>query len=145
MLGQAQKRKKGERYLGLGPLPKLFFPSEPTANPSSQHAQPDYDAIIQHRFANSDARQMEFNNRLWEAVRLKNAQTALRLIKGCPNKSKENKMFFLRFLQILLARGWRREVVAFFSLQLAMGRWSSVRRALVHEKCTTNNSVICDI
>ena len=50
--------------------------------PSSQPAQPDYDAIIQQRFADLEARQMEFNNQLWEAVRMGNAQTAYETHQG---------------------------------------------------------------
>ena len=53
----------------------MIYPSEPTDNLSSQPTSHDYDAIIQQRFADLEAWQTEFNNRLWEAVRMGNAQT----------------------------------------------------------------------
>ena len=74
--GSCTKRNKRREVFGVGSASQIIYPSEPTYNPSSQPAQPDYDAIIQQRFADLEARQMDFNNRLEEAVRMENAQTA---------------------------------------------------------------------
>ena len=66
--GSNKKNKKAKRYFGFGSASQIIYPPEPTDIPSSQPAQPDYDAIIQKRFADLEARQMEFNNQLWEAI-----------------------------------------------------------------------------
>ena len=67
--------------------------------PSSQSAQPDYDAIIQQRFADLEARQMEFNNQLWEAVRMGNAQTAYETHQRLTEQIERERELFLKFIQ----------------------------------------------
>ena len=74
--GSNKKYKKSKEVFGVGSASQIIYPPEPMDIPSSQPAQPDYDAIIQQRFADLEARQMEFNNQLWEAIQRGNAQTA---------------------------------------------------------------------
>ena len=62
--GSSTKRKKRREVFGVGFASQIIYPLEPTDNPSSMPAQPDYDAIIQQMFVYFEAWQMEFNNRL---------------------------------------------------------------------------------
>ena len=61
-VGSSTKKKKRREVFGVGSASQIIYPSEPTDNSSSHPAQPDYDAIIQQRFADLEVRQTEFNN-----------------------------------------------------------------------------------
>ena len=70
------KSKKSREVFGVGSASQIIYPPDSTDYPFSKPTQPDYNTIIQQRFADLEARKMEFNNRLWEAVQMENAQTA---------------------------------------------------------------------
>ena len=55
--------------------------------------------MIQQRFADLEARQMEFNNRLWEAVRIENAQTVYETHQRLTEQIQREREFFLKFIQ----------------------------------------------
>ena len=94
-----KKQKKIKKVFGVGSASQIIYPLEPTDILSSQPAQPDYDAIIQQRFADLEARQIEFNNRLWEAVRMENAQTAYETHQRLTEQIQREREFFLKFIQ----------------------------------------------
>ena len=95
----SKKNKKSKEAFGVGSASQIIYLPEPTDIPSSQPAQPDYDAIIQQRFADLEARQMEFNYRLWEAVRMGNAQTAYETHQRLTEQIQRERELFLKFIQ----------------------------------------------
>ena len=97
--GTSTKNKKKKEVLGVGSASHIIYPPKPTNIPSSQPPQPDYDAIIQQRFADLEARQMEFNNRLWEAIRMGNAQTACETHQRLTEQIQRQREEFLKFIQ----------------------------------------------
>ena len=46
----------------MGSASQIIYPSNQTANPSSQPSPPDYDAIIQQQFVEMEERQTAFQN-----------------------------------------------------------------------------------
>ena len=97
--GSNKKNKKSKEVFGVGSASQIIYPPEPTDIPSSQPAQPDYDAIIQQRFADLEARQMEFNNQLWEAIRRGNAQTAYEYHQRMTEQIAREREQFMKFLE----------------------------------------------
>ncbi|XP_057517114.1 uncharacterized protein LOC130798229 [Amaranthus tricolor] len=97
--GSNKKYKKSKEVFGVGSASQIIYPPEPTEISSSQPAQPDYDAIIQQRFADLEARQMEFNNQLWEAIRRGNAQTAYEYHQRMTEQLAREREQFMKFLE----------------------------------------------
>ena len=93
----SKKNKKSKEVFGVGSASQIIYSPEPTDIPSSQPAQPDYDAIIQQRFVDLEARQMEFNNQLWEAIRRGNAQTAYETHQRLTEQITRERELFLKF------------------------------------------------
>ena len=96
---QTKKNKKTKEVFGVGSASQIIYPPEPTDIPSSQPAQPDYDAIIQQRFADLEARQMEFNNQLLESIRRGNAQTAYDYHQRMTEQITREREQFMKFLE----------------------------------------------